>query len=291
VKQSSIRFLIPYFGRWPAWMPFFVQSVRWNPTIDWVFYSDCGPILDCPKNLSLQSVSFEDYCAKVSGALQIAFKPPNPYKLCDVKPAYGLIHQEDLVQADFWAFGDIDVVYGNLREYFSEQRLKDCDLLSTHNRRVSGHLCLIRNTPQTNSLFKKVSGWEGIFESKKHTAFDEGAFSRLFLRHKNLPDLLARFPRLLNPLYRRAEFEEAWSTPHASLNWHTGKRDFPGIWTCSPQGLTNNQDGSRRFPYLHFRKWKHSIESQADLQAQKELLRDHDTCFNLSSEGIHVSCN
>src|SRR5947208_1133673 len=31
-----------YFGRWPAWINFFVESCKWNPDVHWRIYTDCG---------------------------------------------------------------------------------------------------------------------------------------------------------------------------------------------------------------------------------------------------------
>ena len=142
--MTRIVFLIPYFGRWPFWMPLFVETCRLNPDIDWILYSDCGALPDCPPNVRLQPMRFPDYCARVTQKLGIAFAPESPYKLCDLKPAYGVLHEEDIVGYDFWGFGDIDVAYGSLRAYFTEARLARYDFFSTHERRVSGLLMSIR---------------------------------------------------------------------------------------------------------------------------------------------------
>ena len=36
------------------------------------------------------------------------------YKLCGCKPFYGVIHKEELRGYDYWGFGDIDLIYGDL---------------------------------------------------------------------------------------------------------------------------------------------------------------------------------
>ena len=42
MTTPRLLFLIPYFGRWPFWMPFFLQSCRFNPDVQWLFFTDCG---------------------------------------------------------------------------------------------------------------------------------------------------------------------------------------------------------------------------------------------------------
>ncbi|NMF88373.1 DUF6625 family protein [Aromatoleum petrolei] len=256
VQLPSICFVVPYFGRWPFWMPFFVESCRANPTLDWLIFSDCGPIPDCPPNVRVVETAYEDYCARVAHALGIPFAPQNPYKLCDVKPAFGYIHAEELRGYDFWAFGDLDLVWGDLRAYFTAERLASKDLFATHARRVSGHCCLVRNTKDLRELFFRMRDWQRRMSDPTHHALDEGAFSRIFIRYKNLPDRVAHLPRLLNAWYRRAEFVEAFSTPGAKVAWVDGGFDFPQRWFWERGRLSNDRDGDRIFPYLHFVVWK-----------------------------------
>jgi len=254
-----IRFLIPYFGKWPFWLPFFLESCRYNPDIDWLFFSDCGIPENLPDNVRIRAISFDDYCQLVSKRLDIHFAPANPYKVCDVRPAYGFLHAEDLEGYDFWAFGDIDVIYGQLRNWFTAERLARYDLISCYARRVSGPLSLIRNTPQSATLFQRIPNWRERF-CGPHEALDEGAFTRLFLKRKNFPEPLCRlYNWCFNPLYRKSDFREAYSTPNMGIAWTDGGRQFPLHWFWRMGHLTTDRDGSREFPYLHFLYWKKHI--------------------------------
>jgi hypothetical protein len=253
-KPFTVCFVIPYFGSWPFWMPFFLESCRRNQDIDWHFFSDCGQPDDLPHNVRIQSVRYEDYLVHISDKLRINFRSSHPYKLCDIRPAYGFIHEDILKGYDFWGFGDIDLIYGKLRDFFSEELLQH-DLISNHARRISGHLCLIRNTPHMNSLFERIPDWQRRF-CEPHQALDEGAFSRLFLWRKNFPAPLFKFVGLFNPLRCKSVFREAYSTPNARINWTDGSKNFPSCWFWKEGRLTNDKDGQREFPYLHFVAWK-----------------------------------
>jgi hypothetical protein len=277
VSTPRLLFLIPYFGRWPFWMPFFLQSCRFNPDVQWLFFTDCGTPPDAPDNVRFRAMSFADYCAQVSARLGIDFRPHSPYKLCDLKPALGHVHAEELEGFDFWGFSDIDLVYGDLRGYFSTERLQRFDLLSTHERRVSGHLCLLRNNARMREAFMKVLGWQAKLASSAHNAFDEGAFSRLFIRHKSWPAPLRRLADACNPWRRSSEFVEAFSTPNGRVAWHDGSFDFPQRWIWQRGRLYNDRDGVRQFPYFHFIGWKcdfwpthgdHELSGDAALAAQ-----------------------
>lgn len=288
MEQPRIRFLIPYFGKWPFWMPFFFQSCRYNPTVDWLFFTDCGVPPDCPPNVEIRASGYDEYRALVSARLGIDFAPSSPYKLCDLKPALGFIHADSLEGYDFWAFGDLDLVYGDLRRYFTAERLSRHDLLSTHFTRVSGHLCLLRNDRRMREAFMKVPGWRTALADPEHRAFDEKAFSKLFVKNKNWPELLRRLRRALSPALGRCEFVEAFSTPYARIPWTDGSFDFPKQWVWREGRLRSDRDGERDFPYLHFLVWKgqpwagmapEQRVGSPDLAAR--------ACWSISARGFH----
>lgn len=237
-------------------MPFYWETCRFNSSVDWLFYTDCGVPENCPPNVKIINISYESYCRFVSDKLSLTFQPTNPYKLCDIKPLLGHLHEDELKNYDFWAFGDIDVVYGDLRAYFDEKRLADKDLFSTLARRVSGHLCLIRNTQEMRLAYQKVSNWQDLISKNEHVAFDEKAYTKLYLRHKNSPKWVRYIAAIFDPWLKRAEFLESFSTPNAKLDWVDGTKNFPNKWFWQKGNLTNDINGQRVFPYFHFMVWK-----------------------------------
>lgn len=259
---SKIRILIPYFGAWPFWIHFFLATCRENSTIDWLIYTDCNRLQDCPANVSIVYLSYEDYCTKVSTNLGICFRPANAYKLCDIKPALGHIHSEELIGYDFWAFGDLDLVYGDLRQYFHETKLQRKDIFSTHKTRISGHLCLVRNMPDLTLAYQKISDWQGKLMQQEHLAFDEKDFSKLFLRHKNSPRWLQKLMQWYNPWLKRAEFVEAYTTPNGRIKWLDGSYNFPKSWRWRAGILTCSNQDKDNFPYFHFMIWKKEWDCQ-----------------------------
>lgn len=253
---SRIIILIPYFGRWPFWMPLFLKSCEFNADIDWLLIGDCGEPENLPGNVQYQPCSFADYCQRVSARLDLQFYPENPYKLCDLKPAFGLIHQQEIQGDDFWGFSDLDLVYGCLRSYFTEDKLRRYDFISTHERRVSGHFCLLRNNERMLNLFWEIPAFRERIQDQQHHALDEGGFTRLFLKRKNFPKPLFKLVGLFNPLRRAAEFREAFSTPNGRVPWVDGSHDFPVNWQWEKGQLSNDKMMGASFPYFHFLGWK-----------------------------------
>lgn len=285
MQQPSIVLLIPYFGKWPAWFEFFLISCQFNTSIQWIIYTDCPIPENSPDNVKYKQISFKDYKIMVSDKLGINFNPDNPYKLCDLKPALGFIHEDDIKSYDFWGFSDIDLVYGDLRQYYTAERLSKYDLYSTHSRRVSGHFCLIRNNKKMREAFKLMKNWQIRLADNTHHALDEGAFSRIFIRHKNFPKYLFNFFSTLNPWRRNSEFIEAFSTPNAGVAWIDGSYNFPVLWQWRSGKLTNDLTGEREYPYFHFYGWKKDawVNSVSITKSFQNI-----SCFYISQFGIEA---
>jgi hypothetical protein len=232
--------LCPYFGRWPAWMNFFVESCKWNPEVRWRFYTDCGEPENKAGNIDYVPISFDDYKALVRARLKIAFDPADPYKLCDLKPALGLLHEQDIAGYPFFGYGDLDVIYGNIAAFYDSERLAGFDVVSTHPERLSGHFAVLRNTSELRHAFERVAGYRAQLESPGYTGFDEHQFSLV------LPQSAAE----------RALFTERYSTVLSPRGWHDGTMNYPQRWFWKRGRLTNERDGAREFLYLHFMRWQ-----------------------------------
>lgn len=283
-QEPKIIILMPYFGKWPFWIKLFIESCRKNPTIDWYFLSDCG-YLDCfPENVKYHEVSFQEYKGLISSRLSIKFNPDNPYKICDIRPAFGFIHKDLIKGYEFWGFGDLDLVYGDLRSLYTRDYLSKYDLYSNHATRISGHLCLIRNTEKMRNVFRKMSEWEKKFSNPTHMALDERAFSKLFVKHKNLPNSIRKILRYINPLSRRSDFIESYSTPNGCIAWHDGSYKFPTKWYWTDGVISNNLNNDIFYPYFHFAIWKKDNWKSVDAVNFKNI--NLDCTYEISSTGI-----
>lgn len=287
VKPFRLRILIPYFGRWPFWMPLFLRSCEINPDISWLLFSDCGKPSRCPGNVQIYETSFQDYCAKVSARLNIKFSPTEPYKLCDLKPALGEVHEEELVGYSHWAFGDIDLVYGQLSDYIASRGPERFDVFSMHARRLSGHLTVLKNTPDITRAYRRVPGWDDALTSPEHLAFDEKAFSKVFLRHKNSPAWVRKIAAWFDPWLTRADFSEAYTTPNAKIPWRDGRFVFPVQWYWQGGQLWNDLDQQFRYPYLHFMNWKKRWQDHPSLDSDKIWVED--ALWTFTEQGITIS--
>ena len=92
-------------------------------------------------------------------------------KLCEYKQAYGYILKDYIKGYDFWGYGDLDLVYGDIRHFLTDNVLTRQFLLGW------GHLTLLRNDEDATTYFmKQQNGYQDYrdaFTTSKITYFDE----------------------------------------------------------------------------------------------------------------------
>ena len=175
--SKSVRIVIPYFGRWPAWFPVYLQSCRWNPCLEIVLITDCAEPTNVPENVRMVRSSLEEMNGRIKERLGLSLRLMHPYKLCDFKPAYGLLFEDMLDGADYWGFGDIDVFYGRLDDYLDPVKKGIVDIFCIRKEYVSGAFTLIRNTQEGRTLFQRSPDWKRAFLAENYVCFDECGFA------------------------------------------------------------------------------------------------------------------
>ncbi|WP_163835519.1 DUF6625 family protein [Spartinivicinus ruber] len=284
--SDSVCIIIAYFGYWPAWINYFLCSCGYNSSFNWLIYTDCAQLDNVPANVKIKQISFNDYIALVSDKLALKFLAVSYYKLCDIKPMLGYIHQDEVEDYDYWGFGDIDVIYGDLSKYY-QPLLSKYQCVSTHSTRISGHLCLLKNNQQMQEVFKKIPDWQDIVADPEHRAFDERHFSRLFIRYKNFPAWLRNGLLALHSHARYACLHEAYTTPNCRIPWMDGSYSFPEEWYWSRGQLSYSGDKPQQTPYLHFMYWKENwCKESIDQFAIKKLSQAN---WIVSKHGIRVA--
>lgn len=167
--MKSIVFLFPYFGKLPVQYKMWRESALRNPSIDFMFFTDADIKTD--SNIIVHKMQFKEFREIIQKTFNFPIVLDRPYKLCEYKQAYGYILQDYIRSYDFWGFGDIDLVYGDLRSFLNEDVLSHKFLLGW------GHLTILRNDEDSNTFFmKQVNGYQDYkdaFTTKEITFFDE----------------------------------------------------------------------------------------------------------------------
>ncbi len=111
-KNKSILLLSCYFGKLPWYFDYFVHSCKYNPTVSFLIITDDDTYTKpLPGNVKLIYKTLNDISLLATEKLGFEINIKYGYKLCDFKPAYGLIFSELLKEYDFWGHCDIDIKY------------------------------------------------------------------------------------------------------------------------------------------------------------------------------------
>lgn len=104
------------------------------------------------------------------------------YKLCEFKLAFGFVFPEIADGYDFWGSGDIDIIFGNVRDFITDKMLNIYDFISLRHDFTTGCLALYRNDARMNTLFMRSKDYRYVFSDSSYHNFDECdfAFSGLF---------------------------------------------------------------------------------------------------------------
>lgn len=181
-KKSPFRIalIIPYFGKWPDWIPAFLATCALNPDIDWYLFTDCGTPDGLPPNVHCVPSTLAEINELASRELGFEVRLQRPYKLCDLKPGYGLMFNELLKPYAFWGHCDIDILWGRLRHFLPDHHLDRYDILTSRKNALAGHFCIYRNEERINRLCLGIPGWGQIInDNSRSYMLDEANFVTL----------------------------------------------------------------------------------------------------------------
>lgn len=262
--MHKILIILPYFGKFPSYFSLFLKSCQYNPTIDWLIITDIKEEYDYPENVKVVYKTFDDLKAYFQNKFDFQITLHKPYKLCDYRPAYGYIFEEYVSGYDFWGHCDLDLLFGDLRSFITEDKLNKYDKIGH-----LGHLTLYRNSDEINKMFLyKANGIERfreVFTTENSCIFDEWddlSINKICLYKENslylwndfldiypFDDNLLRVTRKIN-MNDYSWSEEINRTP-LYITWENGKvfSNFrkKGKWY------------KEEFAYVHFQKRKMDV--------------------------------
>lgn len=100
--QHSIAILTCWYGTYPWYLPYFINSCIYNPTIDFIIITDNKEQIDNkPENVKIIHKSLKEIKSSASKRVGFEVNIDYPYKLCDFKPAYGFLFPEIVKGYDF----------------------------------------------------------------------------------------------------------------------------------------------------------------------------------------------
>lgn len=169
--------LLSYFGEIPWYFKFFIHSCKYNPSVSFCIITDNdAKIITVPKNVFFRKITIEQLQQLATRKLGFSTKLDNSYKICDFRPSLGYLFPELIKGYDFWGYGDIDIMYGNLRCFLTDKLLSDYDIFSFRPEYLTGSFTLCRNTKRINTLFMQSRDYKTVLSQKRYFNFDECNF-------------------------------------------------------------------------------------------------------------------
>lgn len=168
--MNRIKLIVCYYGKFPQWMNIWLKSCEFNSNIDFMIVTD-NQIENLPSNVSILNIGFEELRNRFSNVLGFSASLKNPYKLCDYKPIYGKVFEQELKGYEFWGHCDIDLVWGRINNFITKDILDYFDLIGKY-----GHLMIYRNNRQMNELYMQPGGtfsYKTVFKNEDNYSFDE----------------------------------------------------------------------------------------------------------------------
>lgn len=209
MPSNKIIFLIVYISEWPWYFTYFLHSCRYNPTVDFLILTDNAEPLNLPSNIRWIPYSMEQFKTDATKALGFEIALEHGYKICDFRPALGCIFADLIPNYDFWGYCDIDVIFGDIRAFMTDELLNEYDVISARHDYLSGCFSLFRNQPFTGEIFKQSKDYRKVFTNPQNFFFDETNFA---------------FPKFKEGLHYSRIQTEVESMTHVALRLHEENR-------------------------------------------------------------------
>lgn len=176
--MKTICYVIPYFGKFPQMFPMWLESCKHNSTIDWLIFTDDKSPFDYPDNVHVFYTSFSDIKSRIQSLYDFSIALKSPYGLCDYKVAYGHIFEKELSNYDFWGYCDIDLVFGDIRHFLTDEVLNEYDKIGWR-----GHSTLFKNDEQCRYLYMQqmrgIESYKDLFQREGNSFFDESQICKM----------------------------------------------------------------------------------------------------------------
>lgn len=246
--MKSIGFVIPYFGKLPAkGFELWLLSCSKNPTIDWLIYTDDKTSYNYPPNVIVRYCTLHDIKERAQKCFDFEISLERPRKLCDFKAAYGEIFADDLKTYDFWGYCDVDLVWGDMRKFLTDEILCKYERIG-----YQGHCLIYKNNPVVNSRYRteieNVVNYKTVYTDPGEFCFDENGMDDIY-NGLNIPYYHETIFAHLNK-YDYGFFlghlpkEEDYKNKHQVFIWEDG--------TLLRKYVDGNRIETEEFMYIHF---------------------------------------
>lgn len=171
--MKRIILIIPYFGNLDAtgYFTLFLDSCSSNDTIDFLLLTDDATPYEYPRNIRVELTTLQALKERFQRNYNFPISLEHPYKLCDYKLAYGELLAKEITGYDAWGFCDIDMVFGDIRAFVTDERLAQFGRVYTR-----GHLGIFRADVPADFYRAQLDdrpSFQEVLSSETSFSFDE----------------------------------------------------------------------------------------------------------------------
>lgn len=259
--MKKICYIVPYFGRLPQNFELWLNSCKTNPTIDWLIYTDDKTSYEYPNNVKVTYCTFDEIKRKIQSNFDFEINISRPWKLCDFRPAYGEIFSEDIQEYEFWGHCDLDVLWGNIRRFITNEILEKYEKIG-----FQGHSTLYKNTKEVNKRYQikssKYPSYKEIFKDAKGYCFDENIICSIYdelgipYYHETIFAHLRKFE--YNFVLAHVPENEEYKNKNQIFLWDSGTLNRLYLANMPPTGcfsVPSKSTGSRRSRHFSRNSW------------------------------------
>lgn len=178
-KFYSICYIIPYFGTLPNNFNLWLLGCKLNPSVNWIIITDDKSSYSYPNNVSVIYSTFDSVIDRIRKRFSFEVVIDRPWRLALFKSAYGEIFEKELKGYDFWGHCDIDLMWGDIRSFYTN------DILAKYQRiGFLGHSTLYKNIKEVNARYKHIVKGEinyiDVYSGKSGYSFDENGMDAIY---------------------------------------------------------------------------------------------------------------
>ena len=108
---------IVFFGELPPWLPLTLTSMAMNARVQFVVVGDAAPPPVIPQNVRFEQISYPAMQSRLAKLIEADVRYNWTYKGNDIKPAAPALYPHLVAGYEWWAWADLDVVFGDLLRF------------------------------------------------------------------------------------------------------------------------------------------------------------------------------
>ncbi|MCI8635369.1 MAG: hypothetical protein HFJ05_07190 [Eubacterium sp.] len=251
-NKYKIAVIATWFGKLPSYFYMWLKSAEQNKMIDFLIFSD-QEINSHSENIYYYKTTMKEELQRYSIKINRTISIDDAYKFCDCRLFFGLFYEDFLKKYDFWGYCDIDLAFGDIRKFITNEVLDIYDRIYQY-----GHLSLYRNNDKMKYIFElpgSIYSLDEVFEGKAKTTIEEYfGVNRICKINKircytkiDYADLVPFYPKRLNLSIPRKNYM------HQIFLWEDGR--------AYRLYYSEKQIKKEELVYIHWQKRKPQLDS------------------------------